>query len=291
MPEFRYFPNAPGGREADPPIVPPVFSTSKVGDKCRLGEFGGVPKLEDCSGCKKREPISANRRAVNRLSNRRVGRKRLHPVNCKHYIIEAKSKHDSVTATATVEIKEEKKGHSKWETKYLSVNSDESAAHSELTRQCVLGIVEIGVLHGDTSRLFLANSTVPVFGIDPIIPDSMMKSLHGSEESIRQKTREFGLRYHFIRDYSENVVGGFDFPFDYIYIDGDHNYSAVKRDWEQWFPKLAVGGIIVFHDSAVNRGGPGFWLDPSRLVDEIMFDPRLEYLKTIRAATFFRKVG
>jgi len=36
--------------------------------------------------------------------------------------------------------------------------------------------------------------------------------------------------------------------FDFIYIDADHAYEAVKKDLENWFPKLRPGGIIAGHD-------------------------------------------
>lgn len=35
---------------------------------------------------------------------------------------------------------------------------------------------------------------------------------------------------------------------NYIYIDGDHSYEGVKRDFELYFPRLKKNGYIVFHD-------------------------------------------
>jgi len=36
--------------------------------------------------------------------------------------------------------------------------------------------------------------------------------------------------------------------FDFIYIDGDHEYNAVKYDIENWVPKVKKGGYIGGHD-------------------------------------------
>lgn len=36
--------------------------------------------------------------------------------------------------------------------------------------------------------------------------------------------------------------------FDFIFIDGDHKYSGVKKDLELYYPKLRRGGIICGHD-------------------------------------------
>ena len=46
---------------------------------------------------------------------------------------------------------------------------------------------------------------------------------------------------------TEHVKFG-DHKFDFIYIDADHRYESMKKDIENWFPKLRVGGIIAGHD-------------------------------------------
>jgi hypothetical protein len=62
---------------------------------------------------------------------------------------------------------------------------------------------------------------------------------------------------------------------DLIYIDGNHDYEIVRKDWEICSRHLKVGGVIVLDDSALNTqyrapifataGHPG----PSRLAQEI----------------------
>lgn len=37
-------------------------------------------------------------------------------------------------------------------------------------------------------------------------------------------------------------------PFDFIFIDGDHSYEGAKQDYENYFPMLAEGGVMAFHD-------------------------------------------
>jgi predicted O-methyltransferase YrrM len=36
--------------------------------------------------------------------------------------------------------------------------------------------------------------------------------------------------------------------YDLIFIDGDHTYEGVKKDFENYFPMLNKGGIVFFHD-------------------------------------------
>jgi predicted O-methyltransferase YrrM len=41
-----------------------------------------------------------------------------------------------------------------------------------------------------------------------------------------------------------------DDPLDFLFIDGDHSYDGVKRDFEMYSPLVRPGGIIAFHDIA-----------------------------------------
>jgi predicted O-methyltransferase YrrM len=41
-------------------------------------------------------------------------------------------------------------------------------------------------------------------------------------------------------------------PIDLLFIDGDHTYEGVKKDWEMYSPLVRSGGLIVFHDVAGN---------------------------------------
>jgi predicted O-methyltransferase YrrM len=46
----------------------------------------------------------------------------------------------------------------------------------------------------------------------------------------------------------ENILQGE--PLDFLFIDGDHTYEGVKRDFEMYSPLVRKGGIVAFHDIA-----------------------------------------
>ena len=37
--------------------------------------------------------------------------------------------------------------------------------------------------------------------------------------------------------------------FDFIFIDGDHSYPGVKKDYESVLPYVSENGVMVFHDA------------------------------------------
>ena len=51
-----------------------------------------------------------------------------------------------------------------------------------------------------------------------------------------------------------------DRQIDFLFIDGDHRYDAILKDYNMYSPLVRKGGIIAFHDIAENEdGGPRFW--------------------------------
>ena len=46
-----------------------------------------------------------------------------------------------------------------------------------------------------------------------------------------------------------------DEQIDFLFIDGDHTYYGVKRDYEMYGPLVRKGGIIAFHDIGKNEEG------------------------------------
>lgn len=55
---------------------------------------------------------------------------------------------------------------------------------------------------------------------------------------------------------------------DLLFIDGDHTYDGVKRDWEMYSGLVRSGGMIVFHDIAANYED----IQVKRLWDSIKLD-------------------
>jgi predicted O-methyltransferase YrrM len=51
-----------------------------------------------------------------------------------------------------------------------------------------------------------------------------------------------------IKGYSYDVVLSWNQPIDFLFIDGNHEYAAVRRDFDDWRRFLVRGGLLVMDD-------------------------------------------
>jgi len=45
-------------------------------------------------------------------------------------------------------------------------------------------------------------------------------------------------------------------PFDFIFVDGGHDFNTVMADWQNYWPMLKAGGCFAFHDIAYPDNNP-----------------------------------
>tara|TARA_R110002094_G_scaffold9946_3_gene19604 strand:+ start:537 stop:1208 length:672 start_codon:yes stop_codon:yes gene_type:complete len=65
--------------------------------------------------------------------------------------------------------------------------------------------------------------------------------------------------------FSHDYVSELDESIDLLFLDGDHSYEAIRRDFEDWSPKIKNGGYLAMHDVVhpVHEG-------PRRVVEELI---------------------
>lgn len=103
--------------------------------------------------------------------------------------------------------------------------------------------LEIGVRFGKSAiATMLGNPEMTLIGVDP-------NPEYPVEEFMRRKTAKIPGKFRFINDYSPEALEVFEEEFfDWIYIDGLHDYNGVLRDFEAAWPLLKKGGVMVFDD-------------------------------------------
>lgn len=115
--------------------------------------------------------------------------------------------------------------------------------------------VEIGVQKGEYSKILLdANPDGRLYGVDPFIPYKWYRDFTRRETiSAYQKEAhdrlDGYLNYTFLEETSMEAVERFqDNTLDFVYIDGNHEFSFVASDISFWLKKVRPGGIISGHD-------------------------------------------
>ncbi len=116
--------------------------------------------------------------------------------------------------------------------------------------------VEIGSARGKSAcYVGLAlrdNGRGRLYAIDPHAPTNWNDSDSvDSFEIFRQNITWVGVgdRIEMIRTTSDEAARGWNRPIDLLFIDGDHSYEGVKRDWELFSPFLSPFGVAMFHDT------------------------------------------
>lgn len=120
-------------------------------------------------------------------------------------------------------------------------------------------VIELGTNIGSTSILLSAVAkkvfTVDVFEKTDLIEDTQQKGIYAKNfknnkhyyNVIKNKLMPFkvdvsqDLSYQFANKFGLESV-------DMLFIDADHSYNGVKKDFESWFDKVKKGGYFAFHD-------------------------------------------
>lgn len=84
---------------------------------------------------------------------------------------------------------------------------------------------------------------------------------------------------------SEVIAPGWKEPIGLAFIDGDHTYEGVKRDYVCWLNHVMPGGLIVFDDAADPNCGP------AELLREILPSGDIEQIEQVGKIIVTRKKG
>jgi predicted O-methyltransferase YrrM len=151
-----------------------------------------------------------------------------------------------------------------------------SAAERELITKYTSGklnAAEIGVFEGVNTAL-IANSldkNGKMYAIDPFLRVKFGLSYQKKiSYTVLKRAKAFN-KVVWLEGFSQDVIDQVPAKMDFIFVDGDHSFEGVKRDYDLYQQKLAKDGILAFHDSRLFENG---WTNadqgPVRLMNEII---------------------
>lgn len=123
--------------------------------------------------------------------------------------------------------------------------------------------VEIGVLYGEFSESILDRfSPDKLILIDPYTRSDeaygrsldFLHTAYSNENNYQDLIRKFEKeimsgQIEVVRKYSYEAVDYVaDSSVDFLYHDASHLYSDLKRDLNEWLPKMKDGGLVCVHD-------------------------------------------
>jgi len=130
-------------------------------------------------------------------------------------------------------------------------------------------ILEIGSLTGRALRHFMhyAQEGATVISLDLPVRDFCGPGDFRVEEQEHNYTvewpkwaKENKIKLYLIKGMSQNIksleqVKNITPELDFVFIDGNHMYEYVKKDYEMYSPLVRKGGIVAFHDIGLNEEG------------------------------------
>jgi predicted O-methyltransferase YrrM len=153
-------------------------------------------------------------------------------------------------------------------------------------------IVEIGSFRGRSTVALalgsMAGARAPVYAIEPHerftgVLGGQFEPGDRAEFFKNMLTAQVAEVVRLVNLSSEVVTPGWSQPVGMLWIDGDHRYPAVKRDFECWEQFLLPGSIAAFHDSL----DPD--LGPARVIAEALSSGRFDQILQLELTSVLRR--
>jgi predicted O-methyltransferase YrrM len=145
---------------------------------------------------------------------------------------------------------------------------------------------EIGTERGIYSEVLLkANPKLTLYCVDPWKAYKEYRE-HTTQSKIDEIYKEAIERLKpynccIIRKFSDKAYQDFpDGSLDFVYIDGNHDFTHVSEDLRNWTPKVRSGGIVAGHDFATFYGRYGQYNQVKKAV--------LKFVEENHISPFFR---
>ncbi|MCW8139438.1 MAG: class I SAM-dependent methyltransferase, partial [Planctomycetota bacterium] len=135
-------------------------------------------------------------------------------------------------------------------------------------------VVEVGCFEARTSVALARATPGLVHSIDPFLAGRL--GICYSEWIARvHRRRQGATNLVFHRALGHLVAEAFaPGSVDLVFIDGDHSWVGIDRDWEAWLPRVRVGGWLALHDCIPAPSSPRHLGSMDYWAEQLRDDPR-----------------
>ncbi len=152
--------------------------------------------------------------------------------------------------------------------------------------------VEIGVFEG-VNTVIISNSMGKkgsLFGIDPFFKGKLGLCYHKIIAQLHLKRNGADKKVRLIEKLSFDAADDVPGNADFIFIDGDHSYEGISKDWLLYSGKLKQHGIMALHDTAVVPDDGSYIQGSVQYYEAVIkHDERFEWLETVYRMNILRK--
>lgn len=144
--------------------------------------------------------------------------------------------------------------------------------------------IEIGRLFGG-STILMAGAGGKVLSLDIHISKSVKNKGEYYDTKIRKQLKRLKLLDNVEIIVADSTTYKCKKKVDILFIDGDHTYEGVKKDYNNWISNVKSGGHILFHDACYTRPGATRRKSVAKFVEEI----KLKKICEIGSLVHFQK--
>jgi predicted O-methyltransferase YrrM len=149
-------------------------------------------------------------------------------------------------------------------------------------QRCVLNTAAIP---GDALEVGCLNGLSALLTLSVLVSHKMMICVEkGEVETLRSKLSAFGFLERVVILNSDFKDVATNWKFSFVFIDHSHTYDDNTAAFEKFWPMVAPGGMLAFHDYRDPN-----WADGTRAIDDLIEKHKLRICDSGGSFVAFRK--
>ena len=149
---------------------------------------------------------------------------------------------------------------------------------------------EIGIFEGvNSARISLVLSEGgKLYSIDPFFKGRLGISYEKLIAHLHVKRTGNYPNVNWLRGSSHECASFVPDDLDFLFIDGDHSYEGISKDWEEYSCKIKLNGLVLLHDSFAAENSRA--LGSHRFFEEVISkDERFEFVERVDSMAVIRR--